>query len=69
MIGAPYEFDRENKTKDFSLFFKESEFTDDLLRQLPFLVRIFHAFSLFAIANFKIFTDLPFLILACRNSF
>ena len=29
MIGAPYEFDRGGKTKDFPLFVKESEFTDD----------------------------------------
>ena len=29
MIGAPYEFDRGDKTKDFVLFGKESRFTDD----------------------------------------
>lgn len=29
MIGAPYEFDRGNKTKDFPLFGKGTEFTDD----------------------------------------
>ena len=29
MIGAPYEFDRGNKTKDFPLFVNESQFTDD----------------------------------------
>ena len=29
MIGAPYEFDRGNKTKDFPLFSKGSHFTDD----------------------------------------
>ena len=29
MIGAPYEFDRGNKTKDFPLFSRRSEFTDD----------------------------------------
>ena len=29
MIGAPYEFDRGNKTKDFPLFCEESHFTDD----------------------------------------
>ena len=29
MIGAPYEFDRGGKTKDFPLFSKESQFTDD----------------------------------------
>ena len=29
MIGCPYEFDRGSKTKNFSLFIEESEFTDD----------------------------------------
>lgn len=29
MIGAPYEFDRGDKTKDFPLFSKKSKFTDD----------------------------------------
>lgn len=29
MIGAPYEFDRGEKTKDFPLFGKGSQFTDD----------------------------------------
>ncbi|MBQ8081221.1 MAG: ADP-ribosylglycohydrolase family protein [Clostridia bacterium] len=29
MIGAPYEFDRGDKTKDFPLFVEASEFTDD----------------------------------------
>ena len=29
IIGAPYEFDRGDKTKDFSLFSKYSQFTDD----------------------------------------
>ena len=29
MIGAPYEFDRGNKTKDFELFNPEVEYTDD----------------------------------------
>jgi ADP-ribosylglycohydrolase len=29
MIGAPYEFDRGEKTKDFPLFSAESQFTDD----------------------------------------
>ena len=29
MIGAPYEFDRGGKTKDFPLFISESQFTDD----------------------------------------
>lgn len=29
MIGAPYEFDQGNKTKDFPLFGKRTQFTDD----------------------------------------
>ena len=29
IIGAPYEFDRGNKTKEFPLFSRESKFTDD----------------------------------------
>ena len=29
MIGAPYEFDRGKKTKEFPLFIRTSEFTDD----------------------------------------
>ena len=29
MIGAPYEFDRGDKTKDFPLFSKGTQFTDD----------------------------------------
>ena len=29
IIGSPYEFDRGSKTKDFPLFSKKSEFTDD----------------------------------------
>ena len=29
MIGAPYEFDRGDKTKEFPLFVQDSEFTDD----------------------------------------
>ena len=29
MIGAPYEFDRGGKTKDFPMFTDESQFTDD----------------------------------------
>lgn len=29
MIGAPYEFDRGDKTKEFPLFCKYSHFTDD----------------------------------------
>ncbi|MBO6062324.1 MAG: ADP-ribosylglycohydrolase family protein, partial [Clostridia bacterium] len=29
MIGAPYEFDQGDKTKEFPLFNEESDFTDD----------------------------------------
>ena len=29
MIGAPFEFDRGNKTKDFPMFGRGTEFTDD----------------------------------------
>lgn len=34
MIGCPYEFDRGNKTKDFPLFSRGSEFTDDSVMTL-----------------------------------
>ena len=34
MIGCPYEFDRGNKTKDFPLFSRASEFTDDSVMTL-----------------------------------
>ena len=34
MIGAPYEFDRGGKTKNFPLFTKESQFTDDTVMTL-----------------------------------
>ena len=29
MIGAPYEFDRGNKTKEFPMFLDDSQYTDD----------------------------------------
>ena len=29
IIGSPYEFDRGDKTKDFTFFEKDAEFTDD----------------------------------------
>ena len=29
MVGAPYEFDRGNKTKDFTMFTECTEYTDD----------------------------------------
>ena len=34
MIGCPFEFDRGAKTKDFPLFCKDSEFTDDTVMTL-----------------------------------
>lgn len=34
MIGAPYEFDRGNKTKEFPLFSKETAWTDDTIMTL-----------------------------------
>jgi len=34
IIGSPYEFDRGSKTKDFPLFCKDSEFTDDTVMTL-----------------------------------
>ena len=34
IIGCPYEFDRGNKTKDFPLFSRGSEFTDDSVMTL-----------------------------------
>ena len=34
IIGSPYEFDRGGKTKDFPLFCRESEFTDDTVMTL-----------------------------------
>lgn len=34
MIGAPYEFDQGNKTKDFPLFCEASQFTDDTVMSI-----------------------------------
>ena len=34
MIGAPYEFDRGRKTKDFPLFSRRSQFTDDTVMSI-----------------------------------
>ena len=34
MIGAPYEFDRGNKSKEFPLFCENSRFTDDSVMTL-----------------------------------
>ena len=34
IIGSPYEFDRGNKSKDFPLFSRNSEFTDDSVMTL-----------------------------------
>ena len=38
MIGAPFEFDRGDKTKDFEMFSDETQFTDDTV-MLVSLVR------------------------------
>lgn len=37
MIGAPYEFDRSPKTKEFPLFSRGSEFTDDSVSRLSIM--------------------------------
>lgn len=34
IIGSPYEFDRGDKTKDFPLFSRDSQFTDDSIMTL-----------------------------------
>ena len=34
MIGAPYEFDKGRKTKDFPLFVEKSRFTDDTVMSI-----------------------------------
>ena len=40
MIGAPYEFDRGRKTKDFPLFSAGSEFTDDSVMTIAVAVAV-----------------------------
>ena len=38
MIGAPYEFDRGDKTKEFPLFCKYSHFTDDSVMTISLFI-------------------------------
>ncbi|MBR3000529.1 MAG: ADP-ribosylglycohydrolase family protein, partial [Oscillospiraceae bacterium] len=45
MIGAPYEFDRGNKTKDFPLFSKGSEFTDDSVMTIAVGMALMNSFG------------------------
>ncbi|MBP5433010.1 MAG: O-acetyl-ADP-ribose deacetylase [Ruminococcus sp.] len=45
MIGAPYEFDRGNKTKEFPLFSKESEFTDDSVMTIAVAEALINTFG------------------------
>ena len=43
MIGAPYEFDRSPKVKNFPLFSKKSQFTDDSVMTIAVAVALFDA--------------------------
>ena len=43
MIGSPYEFDRGNKTKDFPLFSRDSEFTDDTIMTIAVMEALLDA--------------------------
>ena len=45
MIGAPYEFDRGNKTKDFTLFTGGSNFTDDTVMTIAVAEALLNAES------------------------
>ena len=45
MIGAPYEFDMGNKTKEFPLFSKESEFTDDSVMTIAVAEALINTFG------------------------
>ena len=45
MIGAPYEFDRGNKTKEFPLFSRESEFTDDSVMTVAVAEALMNAYG------------------------
>ena len=45
MIGAPYEFDRGNKTKEFPLFSRESEFTDDSVMTIAVAEALMNAYG------------------------
>ena len=40
IIGSPYEFDQGDKTKDFPLFSEKSEFTDDTVMPICWLLGI-----------------------------
>jgi len=45
MIGAPYEFDRGKKTKDFPLFSGGSEFTDDSVMTIAVGMALMNSFG------------------------
>ena len=45
MIGAPYEFDRSPKIKDFPLFCSDSEFTDDSVMTLAVAEALMDSFN------------------------
>lgn len=45
MIGAPYGFDRGNKTKDFPLFSEESCFTDDTVMSVAVADALMNSFG------------------------
>ena len=58
MIGAPYEFDRGGKTKDFPLFKEDSEFTDDTVMTVAVADALLTARKLGVENNEKIVKDL-----------
>lgn len=43
MVGAPYEFDKGGKTKDFPLWVKESNFTDDTVMTVAVVQALMNA--------------------------
>ena len=45
MIGAPYEFDRGDKTKDFPLFIRSSQFTDDTVMSIAVAEALMDAYG------------------------
>ncbi len=45
MIGAPYEFDRGNKSKDFPLFVRASQFTDDTVMTVAVAEALMESYS------------------------
>lgn len=45
MIGAPYEFDRGGKTKDFPLFTEKTQFTDDTVMTVAVAEALLDAFG------------------------